>query len=454
MGSLRLRASAVLGGLGAIATGCADPCLDDGLNQEDCPAADDDSDSEDGSSGATVSASVSVSVSVSNSDSVTDSDTMASNSVSMTDTDTATATDTETASDTESATGLDTDTVDSSGESGTGTLWCVDADGDGFGDPDDCMNTDDPPDGSVDNDDDCDDDDDHTFPGAAENEPDGAAEGCMHDGDEDGWGDADPDGGSIEPGADCYDGNVALNPDTMALSAFLTTFGGAYIVEVSETDGELTETIPIDPNTFSWDPVSATIDEAGTLVINNNSGDALWSVDWVGYCTGETPEAIAQPMPQEHDIDVFCGIAFGPGGALYGIESGGDTLAELNPMTGAVVASMPVMLNGAPYDVGSCGMTFDCHTQQLLFASGFDGGIYRVDETNGELELIVDVPGQWTPTGLGYDPIDRVVHLAANTELYRVAIDGSDTIDMLGEFSFGFGAETVSNIDELPICTE
>jgi len=350
--------------------------------------------------------------------------------------------------DTDSAT--DTETVDSSGESG-GMLWCLDADGDGFGDPDECMTTDDPPDGSVDNDDDCDDADDHTFPGAAENEPEGADE-CMHDGDEDGWGDADPNGNDTVPGADCYDGNVALNPDTMAQAAFMTTFGGAYIVEVSETDGALTEQIPIDPGTFFWDPVSATIDEAGTLVINNNSGDSLWTVDWVGYCTGETPEAVAVELPQEHDVDVFCGIAFGPDGVLYGVESDGDTVAELDPVTGAIVTSMPVVLDGAPYDVGSCGMTFDCHTQELLFASGFDGGIYRLDPSSGELELIVDVEGQWTPTGLGYDPIDRVVHLAADTELYRVAIDGSGTTELLGEFTFGFGAEEVSNLDELPIC--
>lgn len=432
-----------------MASGCADPCLDDGLNQKDCPAADADSDSEDDSSSATMTASMSDSMTVGDD---SDSLTMGSNSMgSMTDTDTTTVTETASTTDTDSET--DTETVDSSGESGEGPLWCVDADGDGFGDPDDCMNTDDPPDGSVDNDDDCDDDDDHTFPGAAENEPDGGAEECMHDGDEDGWGDADPDGDDTESGADCYDGNIALNPDTMALSTFLTTFGGAYTVEVSETDGALTTVIPIDPNTFNWDPVSATIDEAGTLLINNNSGDALWSVDWAGYCAGDTPEAVAAPLPMEHDVDVFCGIAFGPGGALYGVESDGDTIAQLDPTTGAIVGSMPVVLDGAPYDVGSCGLTFDCHTQQLLFASGFEGAIYRIDPASGELELVVDVDGQWTPTGVGYDPIDRVVHLAADTDLYRIAIDGSGTIDLLGTFTFGFGDETVSNLDELPICT-
>jgi hypothetical protein len=128
-------------------------------------------------------------------------------------------------------------------------------------------------------------------------------------------------------------------------------------------------------------------------------------------------------------------------------------VAELDPMTGAIVASVPVVLDGNPYDVGSCGMTFDCHAQQLVFASGVDGGIFTIDPVSGALELIVDVDGDWTPTGLGYDPIDRVVHLAADTDMYRIAIDGSGTIDLLGAFTFGFGDVSVSNLDELPSCT-
>jgi hypothetical protein len=447
MDSLRWRAFVALGVWGVGLTGCADPCLDDGLGQSDCPTADTEGDTDEGSSSASESMTASESLTAS----MTESESMsASNSMSASDSaDSTDATDTDT--DTESVT--DTESATSASSEGGGPLWCVDADGDGFGDPDDCTNTDDPPDGTVDNDDDCDDDDDHAFPGAAENEPNGGDAECMQDADEDGWGDANPDDDGTVAGADCYDGNVALNPDTMALSTFLTSaFGNSYIIQVDETSGGLGNVIPIDSNGFDWDPVSATIAEDGTLIVVDNSDDRLWAVDWATYCADDPPAAEAEPLPMDTDFDVFCGVAFGPDGVLYGIESETDTIAVLDPASGAVVSSVSVTLDGNPYDVGSCGMTFDCHTQQLVFAAGFEGAIYSVDPVSGALELLVDIDGTWTPTGLGYDPVDRVVHLAANTELFRIALDGS-AIDDLGPFTYGFGDASVSNLDQMPTCS-
>ncbi len=90
-------------------------------------------------------------------------------------------------------------------ETGPGTVWCADADNDGYGDADTCMDVPpgvDPPTGSVDNADDCDDTNDHTHPGAAEQEP----ALCANDGDDDGWGDHDPPDG-VDPGSDCNDNN-------------------------------------------------------------------------------------------------------------------------------------------------------------------------------------------------------------------------------------------------------
>lgn len=81
-----------------------------------------------------------------------------------------------------------------------------DEDGDGFGDAD--------PDGPGDDIDpgtDCNDDDESAFPGSAEKENDGDTR-CMKDEDDDGWGDNDPDG-DVDPGLDCDDGQVDVNPD-------------------------------------------------------------------------------------------------------------------------------------------------------------------------------------------------------------------------------------------------
>lgn len=87
-----------------------------------------------------------------------------------------------------------------------GGLHCMDADGDGFGDPEMCQDA--PFPGSVPNDGDCDDGDGFTFPGAAENESDTA---CMDDADGDGWGSSTP-GPGAEPGTDCDDNSAGTFP--------------------------------------------------------------------------------------------------------------------------------------------------------------------------------------------------------------------------------------------------
>src|SRR5690606_24176661 len=87
-------------------TACADPCIDDGLGQDNCPPQSSASETE----GETDSSS---------------------------NTDTVTATATATLTMTGSQTATDSDTLDGTAtETSGGSVWCVDADGDGFGDPD------------------------------------------------------------------------------------------------------------------------------------------------------------------------------------------------------------------------------------------------------------------------------------------------------------------------------
>ena len=152
-------------------TACADPCIDDGLGQDNCPPQSSASETE----GETDSSS---------------------------NTDTVTATATATLTMTGSQTATDSDTLDGTAtETSGGSVWCVDADGDGFGDPDMCMPADEQPPGTVDNDGDCDDGNENTFPGAAELED---PEACMNDDDDDGWGDPEVPTG-VDPGTDCND---------------------------------------------------------------------------------------------------------------------------------------------------------------------------------------------------------------------------------------------------------
>jgi len=120
---------------------------------------------------------------------------------------TETASETDTTVDPSATEASATDSPTSSGGSGQ---WCVDGDGDGYGDPDQCTDVppgDTPPDGTVNNDDDCDDGSKDTFPGAA---PLDSATACMADVDGDDYGDMDPPpgqggGGGAVPGSDCDD---------------------------------------------------------------------------------------------------------------------------------------------------------------------------------------------------------------------------------------------------------
>ncbi|MBC8066964.1 MAG: hypothetical protein IAG13_01410 [Deltaproteobacteria bacterium] len=168
---------------GVFATACAEPCLDDGLGQEECAVL---TVSETDASGSSGSSSAPAESSSDDSGTVDES------------------------SDSSSEDGSES----SSGDATTGgpsSPWCLDQDGDGFGDPDQCVDVPDgetPPSDTIDNDDDCFDNDDHTFPGAAEQD---SAIECMKDTDEDGWGDDMPPEG-VGIGTDCLDDDATTFP--------------------------------------------------------------------------------------------------------------------------------------------------------------------------------------------------------------------------------------------------
>ena len=87
---------------------------------------------------------------------------------------------------------------------------CKDADMDGQGDPNNCMqgDGDNPPPGYVPNADDCKDDDPNTYKGAAEIE---FPDLCATDADDDGWAEPNP-GPGIMGGSDCVDSNPDVFP--------------------------------------------------------------------------------------------------------------------------------------------------------------------------------------------------------------------------------------------------
>ncbi|MCH9683999.1 MAG: hypothetical protein K0V04_21375 [Deltaproteobacteria bacterium] len=186
---------------------CAVPCLDDGLGQDACPTQDTD----DGTGGAT-RGNGSVSLTSGNSSGADTTQGSASMGMSGSQTGvtagTAGATGSSTDSASSSATAAESSTATESDSDSGANLWCEDIDGDGFGDPDSCQQSDTPVDGSVPNGDDCDDDDPNTFPGAAPND---SADACMRDADGDDWGDTNPPPG-VDPGTDCLDDDATIFP--------------------------------------------------------------------------------------------------------------------------------------------------------------------------------------------------------------------------------------------------
>jgi hypothetical protein len=451
---------------------CADPCLDDGLGQSFCPGLADGTETQ----GATES----------------NSNTMTETMGSATDSNTESMSGSQSADDTETA---------------GGTLWCVDADGDGFGDPNMCTQSDDQPPGTVDNDDDCDDTNPNTYPGAAEledpracmNDDDGDGWGdngddlppgvepgtdcddenpdaypgaavnemppdlCTIDADGDGWGDANPGGGGggggPAPGSDCYDQNPQLNPSTLQLTVFLPYSAGPVtprtINAIDAADAGIDDfVLLLNPNGGipNVNIVTATFNEDAEIYANDLTGVRLHTVDYAKTC-GEGIGTITPvgEMPYGPPGDIVCGLEFGGNGLLYGIGHTGDNLRSFDRNTGEVADAVPLTLDGALVDIVSCGMARDCTEERLLVANGLDRTIYSV-ATNGEVQVLrdlsADIPAEWLPTGLEYDPVTRTALLSIGTELWRVDIN-DDTVppELIGMFD-----EEVSNLQYLPIC--
>lgn len=226
--------------------GCADPCLDDGLVQEDrgnCDVVLSGTETEASSSGPSTESS-------SGAESSSESSSGASSSVDSS----------------ESSSGSTTDVPT--------TPWCVDQDGDGFGDPEQCVDVpegEDPPADTVDNDDDCFDNDPQSFPGAAENDSDTA---CMKDDDEDGWGDDMPPPG-VEAGSDCLDDDANVFPGAAENEDLVAC------MEDADGDGWGDATPPpgVDPGTDCADdepnafPGAAPLDDADACMKDDDDDD-------------------------------------------------------------------------------------------------------------------------------------------------------------------------------------
>ena len=177
-------------------------------------------------------------------------------------------------SDTEEPTETQTPT------SGAGSKeYCVDADGDGYGDGTMCTDVppgDEPPPGSVDNDDDCDDADEWTFPGAAPNDD---PDACMRDVDGDDWGDMDPPNGGEggpQPGTDCDDNDAETFPGSAENDSMTECMKDGDGDGWGDSDPPGGPDGPIEPGTDCDDDDGGNHDMCGPVCVDE---------DMDGYCS-------------------------------------------------------------------------------------------------------------------------------------------------------------------------
>jgi hypothetical protein len=207
-------------------------------------------------------------------------------------------------------------------------LWCIDVDGDGFGDAGNCVMVpvdEDPPDGSVDNDDDCDDASADTFPGAAPNDD---ALACMKDEDGDDWGDDTPPNG-VDPGSDCDEDGA---PSCVLIVTQDGTNDNTYDQGLSTVLGDLGFVI-----TYIADTDAVLTDADGfTLVVVSETAQ---SGDIAGtYQDVRVPTICFEGL-------VWDDMGMAPEGNVSVADSV-DIIAPADPLAGALVGTVDVIMGG------------------------------------------------------------------------------------------------------------
>lgn len=323
-----------------------------------------------------------------------------------------------------------------------GSVWYADHDGDGFGDPDVSIEACDPPSGYTSDHTDCNDDDETAYPGAEEI-CDGVDNNCnasidegleqtwYADSDGDGYGDpdtaisdCDPGSGYVDNDDDCDDSNASTQPgrsdycngidddcdgliDEDSKSGWdLVTIdtNSGYVYEVDTTNGSLSSVSAIADTSLKINTMD--VSENGTAIVQDHLGNQMLYMD---ACTGKTV-AIGST-----GVGNMCGIAFGPSGLLYGLDSTNDQLIEIDVFTGA-----GTVIGDLGFDLGNCGLSYDCTNDRLVGANANTNEIFTVDPVTGlgSGHIGTDVP--FASVGLEFDPTRQVLYASTGSQLYEV----------------------------------
>lgn len=360
------------------------------------------------------------------------------------------------------------DNCDGAIDEGVKETFYRDDDGDSYGNPDAPVQACTAPDGAVSDPTDCDDEDDAVHPGAIDicNRIDDDCDGTVDedgnetiyaDADGDGWGDdgirstgCPYDGWALESG-DCDDTDPTANPgvgvdfcdgvnndcddeideDSKAgwsMMSVNTADGNVYEIDTTNASLSSLTSVSTDIRINSMD-----VSENGQAYVHISSEKQIGLFD---ACTGT-----ATPLG-DHGAGGLGGISFGPGGRLFGLGGGEDTLWEFDLSTGVATAIGPLGI-----DVGSSGMAWDCSTQTMYGADTNQKIVFEVDLTTGEARNIQTTGVPFSSVGLEFDRETGLLYASSGTALYTVDPTNGDTTE-LGSFG-------VTNMDDLawhPTC--
>jgi hypothetical protein len=271
--------------------------------------------------------------------------------------------------------------------------WYPDADGDGFGVPgqtvEDCIQ----PDGYAGTDDDCDDSSPFIYPGAVD-----VCDGIDNDCD----GDFDEDSKSGWP---------LVSIDHRAPAVW----------EVDQTNGALSLISPLSVT----DEEIPTMDTRGDgyALVYDSAAKVLMQID---ACTG-TLTAVGGTS----GAGKTCGIAFGPGGALYGLDNSNNALVVFDTQTG-----LATEVGALGFDLGACGLTYQCSTGTLIGADATTDELFHIDVGTGAASNFIQTDIPFNSVGLEFDAISGMILASTNDAFYQLdPTTGSST--KLGTFPDG-----------------
>ena len=193
---------------------------------------------------------------------------------------------------------------------GLGTTWYADSDGDGFGSATNTTISATQPTGYVADSTDCDDSDADTFPGAAGND---SSTACMTDADGDGYGDDSP-GGGVTAGSDCNDANLSVNPGATEVCDSVD----------NDCDGTVDEASASDAATWYADSDSDSFGTSATTQVSCSQPS--------GYVADSTD-------CDDSDADTYPGAASNDSSTACMTDADGDGYGDDSPASGVTAGS-------------------------------------------------------------------------------------------------------------------